>query len=163
MRARAVACSFRCVRSNSDTRCVASERSGGARMTRAVEGVGFPGVLGRAIPLAILIGVLVPGSASAGVRAAVVGTFSHPTYIAAPPGDTHALFVVQQSGQIELIKDGGKPTTFLDISSKVTFAGERGLLSMALSPDYAMSGRFYVYYTTNYFPRKKSALLSIWG
>ena len=106
-------------------------------------------MLGRAIRLAILIGVLVPASASAGIRATVVGNFDAPTYIAAPPGDTHRLFVVEQSGVIELIKDGGMPTAFLDVSSEVKFVGgEQGLLSMAFSPDYATSGRFYVYYTT---------------
>ena len=107
-------------------------------------------MLGRAIRLAILIAVLVPASASAGIRATVVGNFDHPTYIAAPPGDTHRLFVIEQPGVIELIKDGGAPTPFLDISSQVHFVGgEQGLLSMAFSPDYATSGRFYVYYTTN--------------
>jgi glucose/arabinose dehydrogenase len=106
-------------------------------------------MLGRAIRLAILIGVLLPASASAGIRATVLGTFGAPTYIAAPPGDTHRLFVVQQPGQIMLIKDGGAPTTFMDISGEVKFAGgEQGLLSMAFSPDYATSRRFYVYYTT---------------
>jgi glucose/arabinose dehydrogenase len=117
--------------------------------------VRFPGVLGRAFRLAILIGLMVPASASAGVTAAVVGTFSSPTYIAAPPGDSHRLFVVQQSGQIELIKDGLKQATpFLDISSEVTdVGGEQGLLSMAFSPDYASSHRFYVYYTTRNCPQ----------
>ncbi len=110
-------------------------------------------MLGRALRLAILIGVLGPASASAGVTATMVGSFSAPTYIAAPPSDTHRLFVVQQSGQIKLIKDGGQPTTFLDISSKVTFTGgEQGLLSMAFSPDYATSGRFYLYYTSQNCP-----------
>ena len=115
----------------------------------------FRGVLGRALRLAILMGLLVPASASAGIRATVVGTFSSPTYIAAPPGDTHRLFVVQQSGQIELIKDGQKQATpFLDISSEVTdVGGEQGLLSMAFSPDYATSHRFYVYYTTRNCPQ----------
>ncbi len=112
-------------------------------------------MLGRVLRLAMLIGVLLPACASAGVRATVVGTFTAPTYIAAPPGDTHRLFVVQQSGQIKLIKDGVMQTTsFLDISSEVTFAGgEQGLLSMAFSPDYATSGRFYVYYTTKNCPQ----------
>ena len=114
-----------------------------------MEKVGFAGVLGRAIRLAILIAVLVPTSASAGIRATVVGTFNAPTYVAAPPGDTHRLFVVEQGGEIEMIKDGGTPTTFLNISSEVTFVGgEQGLLSMAFSPDYSASGRFYVYYTS---------------
>ena len=106
-------------------------------------------MLGRALRLAILAGVLLPASASAGITVNVVGTFAHPTYIAAPPADTSRLFVVQQSGQIELIKNGGKPTTFLDISSEVTYVGgEQGLLSMAFAPDYATSRKFYVYYTS---------------
>ena len=110
-------------------------------------------MLGRALRLALLIGVLVPASASAAITANVVGTFSHPTYMVSPPGDTHRLFVVQQSGQIELIKDGGTPTTFLDISNEVTYVGgEQGLLSMAFPPDYATSHKFYVYYTSNTCP-----------
>ncbi|MEA2458515.1 MAG: hypothetical protein QOC95_1487, partial [Thermoleophilaceae bacterium] len=36
---------------------------------------------------------------------------------------------------------------FLDISSRVKSGGEQGLLSMAFAPDYATSGRFYVYFT----------------
>ena len=41
------------------------------------------------------------------------------------------------------------PTTFLDMTSEVTFVGgEQGLLSMAFAPDYATSHRFYVYYTS---------------
>jgi glucose/arabinose dehydrogenase len=36
---------------------------------------------------------------------------------------------------------------FLDTRAKVTAGGEQGLLSMAFAPDYAQSGRFYVYYT----------------
>ncbi len=39
------------------------------------------------------------------------------------------------------------PTPFLDITSLVSAGGERGLLSLAFSPDYSASGRFYVYYT----------------
>ncbi|MGZ4185702.1 MAG: PQQ-dependent sugar dehydrogenase [Solirubrobacteraceae bacterium] len=102
----------------------------------------------RALCLAMVVGVLGPASASAGVKATPVGQFSAPTYMASPPGDTHRLFVVQQGGQIALIRDGGQPTVFLDISSEVHYdGGEQGLLSMAFAPDYASSHRFYVYYT----------------
>jgi hypothetical protein len=71
-----------------------------------------------------------------------------------PPGDSHRLFVVQQGGQIALIKDGAvQPTPFMDISSEVEFVGgEQGLLSMAFAPDYATSHRFYVYYTDTNCP-----------
>ena len=66
-------------------------------------------VLWRALRLAMVVGVLVPASAWAGVKATpvgAVGDFNAPTYMAAPPGDTHRLFVVQQGGQIALVKDG---------------------------------------------------------
>ena len=42
---------------------------------------------------------------------------------------------------------GGKQSTFLDIRSQVTSGSEQGLLSIAFPPDYASSGRFYVYFT----------------
>jgi glucose/arabinose dehydrogenase len=108
----------------------------------------------RALGLAMMVGVLVPASASAGIKATSVGDFNAPTYIAAPPGDTHRLFVVQQGGQIALIKDGTQQATpFLDISSEVHYVGgEQGLLSMAFAPDYATSHRFYVYYTDTHCP-----------
>jgi glucose/arabinose dehydrogenase len=111
-------------------------------------------VFGRTLRLAVLVGVLVPTSASAGIKATVVGNFSAPTYITAPPSDTHRVFVVEQPGQIEVIKDGGQPTTFLNISSQVRYVGgEQGLLSMAFAPDYATSHRFYVYYTSANCPQ----------
>ena len=40
-----------------------------------------------------------------------------------------------------------RKTPFLDIRSQVTAGGEQGLLSVAFAPDYARSGRFYVYFT----------------
>ena len=60
----------------------------------------------------------------------------------------HEVFVVEQGGRIRVVR-GGKtlPEPFLDITSQVTSGGEQGLLSMAFAPDYAQSGRFYVYFT----------------
>src|SRR4051794_22422492 len=79
-----------------------------------------------------------------------VGTFSSPTYVTAPRGDRHRLFVVQRSGTIVVVKDGHElGTPFLDIRSRVRTEGEEGLLSMAFAPDYASSRRFYIYYIDN--------------
>ena len=81
-------------------------------------------------------------------RTAVAGTYTLPTYVTSPPGDTTRLFVVQQAGAISLVRGGAAlGTPFLDISSRVLTGGERGLLSMAFAPDYATSGSFYVYFT----------------
>src|SRR5947209_4766467 len=58
------------------------------------------------------------------------------------------LFVVQQSGVIRIVKDGAVlPTPFLDIHTKTTGDGERGLLGLAFPPGFAQKGRFYIDYT----------------
>ena len=78
-----------------------------------------------------------------------VGVFSTPVYATSPPGEPDRLFVVEQAGTIKLANGVGPPATFLDIADRVrmeTGYSERGLLSMAFAPDYATSGRFYVYY-----------------
>jgi glucose/arabinose dehydrogenase len=87
-------------------------------------------------------------AAKGGVGLRRIGTFSAPTYLTAPKGDTHRVFVVEQGGTIRVVRDGKKlATPFLDIHSDVLAGGERGLLSMAFAPDYATSGLFYVYFT----------------
>lgn len=79
-----------------------------------------------------------------------VGHFSSPIYVSAPPGDTHRVFVVERAGRIMVVRNGRRvKRPFLDIRGRVSEGGERGLLSMAFAPDYARSGRFYVYYTDN--------------
>jgi glucose/arabinose dehydrogenase len=78
----------------------------------------------------------------------LVGRFNTPVYLTAPAGDRERLFVVEQRGTIRIFRSGViLPRPFLDISRLVLAGGERGLLSMAFPPDYATSGRFYVYYT----------------
>ena len=48
---------------------------------------------------------------------------------------------------MQLLRDGAQ-RTFLDLTAiTLDDASERGLLSMAFAPDYASSGRFYVYLT----------------
>jgi len=85
-----------------------------------------------------------------GVRLVRIGTFNAPVYVTAPPGDRRVQFVVEQDGRIMVVRNGRKRSApFLDISSQVTSGGEQGLLSMAFAPDYASSGRFYVYFTDN--------------
>jgi hypothetical protein len=56
--------------------------------------------------------------------------------------------VVEAGGTIRLVKDGvTQPTPFLTIPEVYAGCGECGLFSMAFAPDYATSGRFYVFYT----------------
>ena len=70
-----------------------------------------------------------------------------PLYLTAPPGDPR-LFIVDARGKIRIFHNGAMQTPdFLNIESRVTFAGEQGLLSMAFDPLYAQNGYFYVYFT----------------
>ena len=70
---------------------------------------------------------------------------------AAPPGDAHRVFVVEQgsgtTALIRIVRDGATlPDPFLALTGVAHRHGEQGLLSMAFAPDYPTSGRFYVYY-----------------
>jgi glucose/arabinose dehydrogenase len=85
--------------------------------------------------------------ARSGVALKRIGSFDSPVFVAAAPGFPELLFVVEQAGRIEVLRGGRARGAFLDISGLVGFGGERGLLSVAFPPDYARSGRFYVYYT----------------
>jgi glucose/arabinose dehydrogenase len=68
-----------------------------------------------------------------------------PTFLTAPPGDEHGVFVVEKRGVVEELVDGEpRPQPFLDLSDEVADEGENGLLSMAFAPDYAASGLLYV-------------------
>ena len=88
------------------------------------------------------------GSASPRVGLKKIGSFNRPTYVAGAPGFPKLLFVVEQPGRISVLRNGHRlPTPFLDIRPEVGYdGGERGLLSVAFPPDYATSGRFYVYF-----------------
>jgi glucose/arabinose dehydrogenase len=77
----------------------------------------------------------------------IVSGLDDPVYLTAPANDSR-LFIVEQPGRIRIVKNGALlPTPFLDVTSKVNFGGERGLLSVAFDPAYASNGRFYIYYT----------------
>jgi glucose/arabinose dehydrogenase len=90
-----------------------------------------------------------PAAAAArGVKLKRIGTFDSPVFVTAPPGDRSRQFVVEQGGRVMIVRGGRTlDTPFLDIGDQVTAGGEQGLLSLAFAPDYAESGRFYVYFT----------------
>jgi glucose/arabinose dehydrogenase len=79
----------------------------------------------------------------------VAGGFSFPLFVTAPPNDATRLFVVEQGGLIRIIDLATrtvKPTPFLDLTDKVSFVNEEGLLGLAFDPNYDANGRFYVNY-----------------
>ncbi len=57
-------------------------------------------------------------------------------------------FVLEQSGKIRVIQNGALlATPFLDISQKIESGGEKGLLGLALHPQFISNRHFYVNYT----------------
>lgn len=76
------------------------------------------------------------------------GGFSMPTSIENARDGSNRLFIVEQAGRIRIISNGSVLSTpFLQIPSRISCCGERGLLGLAFPPGYASKGRFYVYYT----------------
>ena len=68
-------------------------------------------------------------------------------FVTAPAGDAR-LFIVDRGGRIRIMRDGRMLTLpFLDISGRISTAGEGGLLSMAFHPQYERNGHFFVYYS----------------
>jgi glucose/arabinose dehydrogenase len=79
-----------------------------------------------------------------------IGRFRSPVYVTGAAGDPSRLFVVQQTGQVMLVRNGRvESRPFVDLSKLVYTHGsdEQGLLGLAFSPRYASNGLFYVDYT----------------
>ena len=73
---------------------------------------------------------------------------SNPVFIT--HADDQRLFVVEQDGRVRTWLNGTLAITpFLSIEPVVNCCGERGLLGLAFEPNFANTGRFYVYYTNN--------------
>lgn len=99
-------------------------------------------------------GVLLLLSANMVWAAATIGVQRLVTGLDLPVAITHAgdgsgrLFITLQRGQI-VVYDGQRvlPRPFLNIASRVSCCGERGLLSVAFHPRYVSNGLLYVNYT----------------
>ncbi len=81
----------------------------------------------------------------------VASGFSTPLDIQQPADSSGRLFVVEQSGRIQIIQENGTRTStpFLDVTGRAGFVsgGETGLLGLAFHPQYAQNRRFFVNYT----------------
>ncbi|HZQ67190.1 MAG TPA: PQQ-dependent sugar dehydrogenase [Terriglobales bacterium] len=95
--------------------------------------------------------LLVCCSALAAPRIALqsfVTGLSSPVDMETPRDGTGRLFLVEQTGKIRIVQNGSLLSTpFLDLSAKIEFGGEKGLLGLAFHPSYSQTGRFFVDYT----------------
>jgi len=79
-------------------------------------------------------------------------TFNQPVGVFSPPDETSRIFVIEQPGIIRVFENARSvdtSTVFLDITSKVLYGGEQGLLGLAFHPDYQSNGYFYVNYVAD--------------
>jgi glucose/arabinose dehydrogenase len=86
-------------------------------------------------------------STSAITAQLIASGFSQPLFVAAPPGDTSSIYVVEQTGKIwrvDLSDNTVDSTPFFDVSSRIVSGGEQGLLGFAFDPDYTTNHKFYV-------------------
>jgi glucose/arabinose dehydrogenase len=78
----------------------------------------------------------------------VAAGLSQPVHLTHAGDGSGRLFIVEQSGRIRILLNRQLlPAPFIDISGRVLFSGEQGLLSVAFPPGYATKRHFYVYYT----------------
>jgi glucose/arabinose dehydrogenase len=94
----------------------------------------------------------------------IASGFTSPVDLVVSMDGSGRLFVADQTGIIWVIADGKRlEKPFLDIRDRVVklndFYDERGLLGLALHPDFAENGRFYVSYSA---PLKASLSPNEW-
>jgi len=78
----------------------------------------------------------------------VVSGLSNPVFVTDAHDGTNRLFIVEQDGRLKVLQPGSDTAqVFLDLTSKVLFGGERGLLGLAFHPDFKNNRRFFVDYT----------------
>ncbi len=79
--------------------------------------------------------------------------FAAPVALAAPSDGSGRLFIVDQVGTIRIVDRNGtlRDEPFLDIRDRMVDLNpnydERGLLGMALHPNFTDNGRFFIYYS----------------
>ena len=79
-------------------------------------------------------------------------TFNQPVGIISPGDGTSRLFVIEQTGVIRVFQNSqsvASSSVFLDITSRVLFGGEQGLLGLAFHPNLASNRYFYVDYVAD--------------
>src|SRR5687767_12106260 len=78
----------------------------------------------------------------------VVSGLVQPVLLTNAKDGTNRHFIVEQAGRVRVLQPGASAATvFLDITSRVLFGGERGLLGLTFHPQFSTNRRFFVNYT----------------
>lgn len=111
-------------------------------LVRSLSIMCFSAVLGT-----VVFGQGVPAPFTIRLQPFLSGVTS-PVFMTHAGDGTNRLFIVQQGGIIRVLQPGATTATdFLNISTRISAGGERGLLGLAFHPDYETNRRFFVYYT----------------
>lgn len=80
----------------------------------------------------------------------VAVSLPEPVYLAPIPDGSGRMLLVQRAGLIRILDPVTATiaaTPFLDVTTQTTTDGERGLLGLALAPDFNATGTFYIFLT----------------
>ncbi len=111
--------------------------------------IGAPSATAKAAPTEDVAPAAAPTALSSGQLTVVrvLGGLSSPLGVVNAGDGTGRLFVVQQGGKVRTVSGNKVTGTFLDVGSRITSGGERGLLGVAFHPDFETNRYVYVYYT----------------
>jgi hypothetical protein len=106
----------------------------------------------KLVPVVLVLVLAAPAGARA-LTLSPIGDFEQPTFVTSEPQDSGALLVSERLGKVVLVR-GEQVTTLADLTSLVGCGvggcqGERGLMSVVPSPDFAADGHIYVDYANN--------------
>lgn len=116
--------------------------------------MGRTALASMAVAVVVAVGVLLLGTEPAaaatlpaGFEDRLVTDVSSPTATAFTPDGR--MLVTTQPGRLRVFEDGASSGTALDLSGRICANSERGLLGVAVDPDFASNGFVYVYWTVN--------------
>ncbi len=96
--------------------------------------------------LTLAVTAVTPAPAAAFDLERLPGTYGTTVHVAGPPGDPSQLFALGKGGRIFRYQEGAaEPTIVKDLAGRVETDSEKGLLSIAFAPDYASSGRYWLF------------------
>ncbi len=115
-------------------------------MSRFVRWVRHAALVAGAVLLASCIPGNLPINIAPGAQAIyVVAGANHPAAIAFAP-DGRVFYTEKNTGRVRIVEDGAlREQPFADVP--VNYAGDRGLLGIALHPLYNLNSRVYVFYS----------------
>ncbi len=118
--------------------------------------------LSLALPLifALVLASIASAAPPAGFTDTLVTNISDPTGLAFASNDR--LLVIAQTGQLRVVQGGGQPQLALDLGPSgedvLCDSSERGLLGVAVDPQFATNHYVYLYYTFKKHPRRGQSL-----